>query len=146
RHEALGVAAADDLQPPAARPRHGLRGGLAAVGAVGEDHLDEREQPPRRAQKRDGSIAVLDVGRLDRGAQQQAQRVDQDVPLLALDLLARVVAARIDARPPFSALLTLRLSTIAAVGLASLPARSRAWTKSAWCSRPSVPSQAQSVR
>ena len=134
------------LAAAAARPRHGLRGGLAAVGAVGEDHLDEREQPPRRAQQRDGSVAVLDVGRLDRGAQQQAQRVDQDVPLLALDLLARVVTRRVDARPPFSAPFTLWLSMIAAVGLASLPACSRTWTNKAWCSRLSVPSQAQSVR
>src|SRR3954470_19612254 len=146
RHEALGVAAADDLEAPAARPRHGLRGGLAAVGAVGEDHLDEREQPPRRAQQRDGPVPVLDVGGMDRGTQEKAQRVDQDVPLLALDLLARVVTAGIDARPPFSALLTLWLSMIAAVGLASLPACSRAWTNKAWCRRPSVPSQAQSVR
>ena len=83
---------------------------------------------------------------MDRGAQQQAERVDQDVPLLALDLLARVVARRIDARPPFSALLTLWLSMIAAVGLASLPALSRTSTYKVWCRRASVPSQAQSVR
>src|SRR6188472_920385 len=57
-------------------------------------------QPPRRAQQRDGTVPVLDVGGMDRGAQQQAQRVDQDVPLLALDLLARVVTAGIDVRPP----------------------------------------------
>ena len=35
---------------------------------------------------------------------------------------------------------------IATLGLASLPADSRAWTKRAWCKRLSVPSQAQSVR
>jgi hypothetical protein len=46
--------------------------------------------------------------------------------LLALDLLARIVADRVEARPPFSALFTLWLSTMAAVGLASLPASSRA--------------------
>jgi hypothetical protein len=68
---------------------------------------------------------------MDSGAQEQAQRVDQDVALLALDLRARVIALRIDARAPFSALLTLWLSMIATVGLASLPACSRAWTKSA---------------
>src|SRR5215472_3132319 len=33
--------------------------------------------------------------------QQQTQRVDQDVPLATLDLLARVVARRIEPRPPF---------------------------------------------
>jgi hypothetical protein len=130
-HEARAIAAADDLQAPAARPGHRGRGGVAPVGAVGEDHLDEREQTPRRPKDRQDAVAVLDVGGMDRGAQEQAQRIDQDVPLLALDLLARVVARRVDARPPFSALFTLWLSTIAAVGLASLPACSRTWTKSA---------------
>jgi hypothetical protein len=50
--------------------------------------------------------------------QNQALRVYEQMPLLALDLLARVEAVRIDRRPPFSALLTLWLSMIAAVGWA----------------------------
>jgi len=37
---------------------------------------------------------------------QQALRVDEDVPLLALDLLACIIAMRI-VSPPFSALFTL---------------------------------------
>ena len=68
---------------------------------------------------------------MNRSAQQEAERVDQDVPLLAFDLLARIVSLRIDARAPFSALFTLWLSTFATVGLASLPARSRACTNRA---------------
>jgi hypothetical protein len=55
---------------------------------------------------------------------QQALRIDEDVPLLALDLLACIEPVRVDRRPPFSALLTLWLSMIAAVGLAS---REAAW-------------------
>jgi hypothetical protein len=51
--------------------------------------------------------------------EQQTQRIYQDVRLLALNLFARIIAMRIDAGPPFSALLTLWLSMIAAVGLAS---------------------------
>jgi hypothetical protein len=39
--------------------------------------------------------------------QEQALRIDQNVPLLAFDQLARIEAGRIDARPPFSALFTL---------------------------------------
>ena len=39
------------------------------------------------------------------------------MPLLALDLFARIVAMRVDAGPPFSALFTLWLSIMAAVGL-----------------------------
>src|SRR6266853_6905148 len=51
--------------------------------------------------------------------QQQTQRVYENMALLPLDLFARVIAMRIDAGPPFSALFTLWLSTMAAVGLAS---------------------------
>jgi hypothetical protein len=38
---------------------------------------------------------------MNRGAQQQAERIYQNVALLALDLLPRIVAMRIDARPLF---------------------------------------------
>ena len=61
----------------------------------------------------------------------QAERVDQDVAFLAPDLLAGVIAGQVNAGAPFSALFTLWRSMIAALGLASLPASSRAWTKSA---------------
>jgi len=57
------------------------------------------------------------------GVDQQALRIDENVALLALDLFSRIVTRRIDRRPPFSALLTLWLSMIAAVGLASREAR-----------------------
>jgi hypothetical protein len=59
------------------------------------------------------------------GMEQQTQRIYQYMALLALDLLARIVAMRIDAGPPFSALFTLWLSIMAAVGLASRSAFSR---------------------
>ena len=62
---------------------------------------------------------------MNEGVHQKALRVDENVPLLALDLLSRVVTRRIDRGPPFSALFTLWLSITAAVGLASLEAASR---------------------
>jgi hypothetical protein len=48
--------------------------------------------------------------------QHETLGIYEQMPLLALDLLARVVAVRVNRRPPFSALLTLWLSMIAAVG------------------------------
>jgi hypothetical protein len=57
--------------------------------------------------------------------QHQTERFDKDVTLLALNLLAAIITVRVDRRPPFSALFTLWLSMIAAVGLASRPACSR---------------------
>jgi len=41
------------------------------------------------------------------GVQQKAYRINEDMPFLALDLFARVIAARVDVGPPFSALFTL---------------------------------------
>jgi hypothetical protein len=55
-------------------------------------------------------------------------RIDKDVAPFAFDFLPRIVAARIDAAPPFSELFTLWLAMIAAVGLASRPAFSRHFT------------------
>jgi hypothetical protein len=60
--------------------------------------------------------------------QQETERVDEDMPLAARDLLARIVTLRVDRGPPFCAALALWLSMIAAVGLASRPSCSRVAT------------------
>ena len=65
---------------------------VAAIAAVGKDALDEGEEPARLGQHLVGTIAILDVGGMYHDAQQETERVDQDVPLAPLDLLARVVA------------------------------------------------------
>lgn len=96
------------------------------VAAVGEDHSDEgEERAGGLVQDQGGAVAILDVGTVDGDVQEQAERVDEDVILDALDLLARVVADRVRRRPPFSAARTLWLSITAAVGLASRPSCSR---------------------
>jgi len=71
------------------------------------------------------SIAILNVGRMNDGVEQEAYCIDKNVPLLALDLLAASYPCGFNARPPFSALFTLWLSMMAAVGLASRCSRSR---------------------
>jgi hypothetical protein len=62
---------------------------------------------------------------MNHGMEQQAQRIYQNMALLALDLFARIIAMRINAGPPFSALFTLWLSMMAVLGLASRSAVSR---------------------
>ena len=100
--EALsGIVAFHNLKFPCSRARHDESHFLAAIASVGEDALDEGEQPTRSAQQREGAIAILYVGGMHNDVQQEAQRVDQDVPLATFDLLARVVARRIEPRPPF---------------------------------------------
>jgi hypothetical protein len=65
---------------------------------------------------------------MDHDVQQEAERIDEDMPLAARDLLARIEALRVDRRPPFCAALALWLSITAAEGLASRPSFSRSAT------------------
>ena len=95
------------------------------IGAVGEQLLKEWKKTFHRGQQIDAAVAILNAGGMNDGLEQQAQRIYENMALLALDLFARIIAMRIDAGPPFSALFTLWLSMMAAVGLASRSASSR---------------------
>jgi hypothetical protein len=125
--ETLGlVGAFDDFDvEPAQRPGRGVLELRPLITAIGIELAQEREPAEQAAQQQRPAVTILNVGRMNDGMQQQTLRVYQDMALLALDLLARVIPVRIDRGPPFSALLTLWLSMIAAVGLASRPACSR---------------------
>ena len=65
---------------------------------------------------------------MDYGVQQKTLGIYQDMAVLVLDLLSRIDAVRIGKASPFSALLTLWLSMIAEIGLASRSANSRHFT------------------
>lgn len=124
--EAMLLVAFDDLQRPGSGFGDRFGRFRTLISGIGEDAFDEGEQAARAAiEDQAGAIAILDVGRMDDDVQQEAERVDEDMPLAPLDLLARVVARRIERRPPFCAPLALWASMIAAVGLASRPAVSR---------------------
>ena len=124
--ETLGLGGALDHLDPPGGIGHGPTQLLAAVGAVGEYRLQEGKEAARLAvQDQKGAIAVLHVGRMHDGVEDQAEGVDKQMALLTLDLLARVIARRVDARPPFSALFTLWLSITPALGEASRPSKSR---------------------
>ena len=80
----------------------------AAIGAVGEDCPQQGKPPPGALIKhQNGAVAVLHVGRVDHGGEDQAKGIDQEMALLAFDLLTRIIAWRVDRDPPFSALFTL---------------------------------------
>ena len=98
---------------------------LSAYSFSRKQLQQEGVEAEQRTHQQHAAVAVLDAGGVDDRLHQQALGVDKDMTLLALDLLAGVVARRVDAAPPFSAPLTLWLSMIAAVGLASRPACSR---------------------
>jgi hypothetical protein len=95
------------------------------IGSVGKQLLQERIHSEQGRKQHDAPVTILDIGGMNDGVEQQTQRIYENVTLLALDLLARIVAMRINPGPPFSALFTLWLSIMAAVGLASCSPCSR---------------------
>jgi hypothetical protein len=100
--EAMQLVALDDLQLPGAGLGNG-RGCLRSlVAGIGEDALDEREEAARTAiEDEPRAVAILHGGRMDDDVQQEAERVDEYVPLAARDLLARIKALRVERRAPF---------------------------------------------
>jgi len=122
------LGAFDDLQFPGAGLGDERGHYRSLIGAIGEDALDEGEQTTGSTQQQIRAVAILHVGGMDHDVQEEAERIDEDMPLAARDLLARIEALRVDRRPPFCAPLALWLSMIAAEGLASRPSFSRSAT------------------
>ena len=127
--EVMSLTALDDLEHPASGVSDRGCGLSAPISGIGENALDEREEAPRTCiEDQSRAVAILQIGRMDDDVQQDAERVDQDVPLAARDLLARIEALRVKRAAPICAALALWLSMIAALGLASRPSRSRVAT------------------
>ena len=100
--EAVQLVALDDLDLPRAGPGDG-RGCLRSlVAGIGEDALDEGKEAARAPIEHERrAVAVLHVGRMDDDVQQEAERIDENVPFAARDLLARIEALRVERRAPF---------------------------------------------
>jgi hypothetical protein len=84
--EAMQLLALDDFQCPGASVCDGCGGLGPLVASVGEDALDKGEG--RRVRREPGAIAVLYIGGMDDDVQQEAERVDQGMPLAALGAMA----------------------------------------------------------
>src|SRR5512134_1105408 len=94
---------------------HPLLERLSLIAAVGIELEQEGIEAEQRRHDHHAAVTVLNVGGLNEGVHQKALGVDENMPLLALDFLSRIIAMRVDAASPFSALLTLWLSMMAAV-------------------------------
>ena len=90
--EARNVGSLHDLQLPCSCSPDNERHLLSGIATISKDAFDKREQSSCPAQQQEGTVTVLNVGGMNDNVQQEAQRVDQDVPLATLDLLTRVVA------------------------------------------------------
>ena len=118
------VAPLHNIQDPASqgfRPEHEL----TRVAAIGPNAFQSWVQATALAKHQLGSVSILDIGSMHHQCQDQTQCVDDHMPLAAIDFLARVVTAR----PPFSVVLTLWLSIMAAEGEAFRPAAKRTFSR-----------------
>jgi len=66
------------------------------TAAIGEDPDNERKEAADLLEHRQRAVAILDIGGLDVGGQDQAERIDEGVPLFA-----RAIARKVDSRPLF---------------------------------------------
>lgn len=86
------------------------------------------QAPVRRPQPEEqwfGSVAILFTGGMHMHFQQQAKCIDEQMPFSAVYFLARIVAAR----SPFSVVLTVWLSKIAALASGCRPSAWRSWRR-----------------
>ena len=78
----------------------------ACITSVGPDMLDPTPGglPKEGGQQELGSVPVLNVGGQNHYGEQQANRIDQDMPLAPIDFLARIIATFVAAFTAFDAL------------------------------------------
>lgn len=99
--EAVLVAAPDDLHLPWSGSLNRRSHSRPLVSGIADDPFDERELATHLTKQGLGAITILDIGWMHQHAQQQAKCIGQDVALAAKGLLARVIARRVERRPPF---------------------------------------------
>ena len=100
--EAMQLVALDDLEFPGAGLGNGRGCFRSLVAGIGEDALDEGEEAACTAiEDERRTVAILHLGRMDDDVQQEAEGIDEDVPLAARDLLARIKALRVERGAPF---------------------------------------------
>jgi hypothetical protein len=124
------VAPLDDLHPKTAAGPQTFDPGneLSGVAAICPDEPQSHHGLFEERENEFGSIAILNVRRVNNDRDQQPKRIDEQVPLATIDLFARIVSVR----PPLSVVLTDWLSMTAALGCRSRPTASRRspWSRS----------------
>jgi len=100
--ETVQFIALNDRELPAAGLGDGGGRLRPLIGRVSEDVLDEGEEAAGAPIEYEPcAIAILHSGRVDDDIQEQAERVDQDMPFATRDFLGRVKALRIKRGAPF---------------------------------------------
>jgi len=128
----------DDLKHPLAQ-RHRPVNELPRVACIRPDQFQSREFVFQFRHRQFGTIAILNAGRMHYHGDDQAERVDDQMPFSAGDFLPRVVSMR----PPFRGAHVLMdwLSRMPALGVACRPAATRTCSRSESWSFSHVPSR-----
>ena len=101
-YEAVEFVSLDDLQLPGAALGQSVGGFRALVAGIGEDALDEGKEAARALiENEPRPVAILHIGRVDNDVQQEAERIDENMPFAARDLLTRIEALRVERGAPF---------------------------------------------
>ncbi len=100
--EPMQLVALDDLELPGAGLDDGRRCPHSLVGGIGEDALDEGKEAARASiEDERRAIAILHASGMDDNVHQKTERIDENMPLAARDLLARIKALRVERGAPF---------------------------------------------
>ena len=98
----MQFGALDDFDDPMTRAGSGLLHAWPLITGIGEDALNEGKKAARALiEDQSRPVAILHVGGMDDDVQEKAERVDEDVPLAARDLLACIKALRVERGAPF---------------------------------------------
>lgn len=98
----MRFGALDDFDNPLTGAGRGACDARPLIAGIGEDALDERKEAARAlVENQPCSVAILHVGGMNDDVQEKAERIDEDMPLAARDLLARIKALRVERGAPF---------------------------------------------
>ncbi len=90
-----------DLDFSASGGGHDLCHFWSLISGIGENALDEWEPPPCGLQQHAGAISILNIGGQHAHAEEETERVDEDMALAARNFLARIEALRVNDGAPF---------------------------------------------
>src|SRR6266481_4397841 len=96
----------DDFDGPVAELDEGLAQVRAIINAVGEEMAQPGKQLVDGLDDKPGPIAILDIGGVHLGPDQQTTSIGHNVALTALDLLGRARGQAPPRGPPLSVVLT----------------------------------------
>ena len=100
--ETMQLIALDDLKCPGAGLGDGCGGLGSLVAGISEDALDEGKEAARASiEDKRRAVAILYIGGVDDDIQQEAERIDENMPFSARDLLARIKVLRVERAAPF---------------------------------------------